>query len=32
MSEVNNNTEKSKAPEYKIRMIDSADFDPVIEI
>lgn len=32
MSEVNNNTEKSKAPEYKIRMIDSADFDSVIEI
>lgn len=32
MSEVNNNTEKNKAPEYKIRMIDSADFDPVIEI
>ena len=32
MSEVNNSTEKNKAPEYKIRMIDSADFDPVIEI
>lgn len=39
MSEVNNNTQTGntaanaeKKPEYKIRMIDSADFDAVIEI